>query len=397
MTATQLVNPEIDRVDAVNGPATGLPFLMFKNLDGAPVEAPAEVAKAADDAEDLAEEAAEADAPNIDGTPVTADDVALAEPGDPAWEAVDAAKARVAVAGLAVLQKLIAELAKREGAEGDDLDNEFDLMDAGAAVDFALGVLARFSVTEQLEADEAVAKAQAILKALHLEVHEKPEEEAPADHEAPAAPEHHEAPAEAPHEPVAPAVKADEPLPSGLQEILDTFVESYAKYKEAQDSGAEAQVAEDSAEEDALNAPAEHAPAKPAPAAAPEAAEPAPAAPETHPAPPAAAHEEPAAEEEDPAKKVAKSMDELIAEAVSKAVEEATAPLLKQIDVLERTPEDSGPMFAGQTPGSAGNPLVRGQEGGVVAKGLSESAAAQAAPGMLGLANALKGVYTGAQ
>jgi len=389
--STELINPDIDRVDAVSGPATGIPFLMFKNADGGPV------AKASDDAEDVAEEVAEADGPNIDGTPVADADIVEASPGDPAWEAVDAAKARVAVAGLAALQSLVEELSQREAAEGTE--DRWDLCDAGEALEFALGVLARFSVTEQLEADDAaeavdVAKSRAeqVLKALHLEVHEgtpaKPEPGA-VDPVAPVvdamAPEVPEAPV-APAEPVPPVAKAGEPLPSGLQEILDTFVESYSAYKEAQDTGAESGVeASDFTEAAPAEAPVADAITPEAPVT-PEAPT-VPAAPE--PAPPVAPHEPPAAPaEEDPAEKLKKSMQD----AITEAVKAATAPLLKQIDVLERTPVDSGPMLAGQQPGTAGQPLVRGQEEGAVAKGLT-SATAQAAPGTNALADGIKALY----
>lgn len=401
MTATQLINADIDRVDAVNGPATGLPYLMFKNANGAPdQEAADKIAKSSEAADEVAEEVNEAETANIDGAPVDDLAAASAQPGDAAWEAVDASKARVAVSGLAVIDKLLDELAQREAAEGDDLENVFDLEDAKGAVQFALSVLARFSVTEQLEADaeadEAKAAAQALglMKALHLEVHDG---DKPADApEAPAADAAPEAPVQdalTPEAPAAPAVK-EAPLPSGLTEILDTFVEAYAAYKESQDSGAEDELtpeAADAAEQVAPAAPVAdaqtpEAPAAPAPAPA------APAAPEhAAPAAPAAEHPAPAAPaaEEDKNKPVAKSMAEMIAEAVA----EATAPLIKQIEIIGATPVNDGPLLAGQTPGgNAGMPLVRGQEEGAVAKGLT-SAAAQAAPGTNPLAAALKGIH----
>lgn len=397
MSVTQLVNPDIDRVDAVNGPATGLPFLMFKSLEApaeeetpaediaksaeeASEEAPEEVAKSVDDAEDAPEEVSKAEAP-AEEAEAPAEEVVKSE-------AEDADKASKAAKVLASLRQVVIELGQSEAAEEDFSSDAFDLMDAGTAIDYALGILAKFALTEAVDA------ATGVEKSVHVAVHDG---EAPA---APAAPAEHAAPAKAPAE--------EKPLPTGLQEILDTFVESYSRYKEAQDSGAQAALAEDDVNEpeEAPAAPpvAHEAPAEPAPApaaheeapAAPPAAPKAPAQPSTHEAPPAAAEAPAAAPEEDP-KKVAKSMDELIAEAVSKAVAEAQEPLLKKIDVLERTPVDSGPMFAGQTPGNAGNPLLgRGQAEGVVAKGLdNQPATSQAAAGADDLAKALKGIHTG--
>jgi hypothetical protein len=369
MTATQLVNPDIDRVDAVNGPATGLPFLLFKSLD-APGEAVQVVGGKVYDS---------------DGEPLEPSEVeALAKSEDEAPAEEAAAE----------------EVAKSE--------------------DEALAEEAPVVKAEEAPAEEAPAEEAPVVEVA------KSEDEAPAAEEAPV---------------VEVAKAAGDHLPSGLQEILDTFVESYVRYKEAQASGAAAALeaapavhetlAPPVASADIPKAPAHHeAPAAhhEAPAAHEKPAEEAPAAPAHHEAPKAPADDdealedpaeeatetpaEEAAEEAEepheapkapaaappfpPKKKVAKSMDELIAEAVSKAVEEAKAPLLKQIDALERTPVDSGPMLAGQIPGNAGNPLLgRGQAEGVVAKGLHQSATPQAAPGAYALAEALKAVHTG--
>lgn len=416
MTVTQLVNPDIDRVDAVNGPATGLPFLMFKSLDAPAAEA--------EPVEKSAEEAPVAEAPAAEEAPAeevaksaeeTSEEEAPADeaPVEVEKSADDAAAAAKAAKNLAVIRSVVKELAMCEDEESPYSADAFDLMDAGSAIDYALGVLAKFALTEQLDS----AAAATVEKALHLSVHDGEEAPAaPAHAEAPAAP-HEEAPAAPAHAPApAPAkaaAPAEKPLPSGLQEILDTFVESYSRFKEAQDSGAQAALAEDDANDpnatpEVAPAPAAHAapvaPAEAAPAAAheePPAAAPAapeapakPVAPEAAPAAAEAPAEAPAEDPEVPPKKVAKSMDELIAEAVSKAVEEATTPLLKQIDVLGRMPDDSGsPMLFGQAPGNPGNPLQGGQAEGV-AKGLgNQSGAPQAAPGAYALADALKGAW----
>src|ERR1043166_8426631 len=363
--STELVNPDIDRVDAVNGPATGIPFLMFKSAEGGP---------AADAVLPEPVEKAQEPAP-VDADPEAPVEVAKSEE--------EAAPAE--------------EIAKSEDEAPEAPGEEVAKSEEPAPV-------------------EEVAKS---------------EEPAPVEEVAKS-----EEPA-----PVGGGRQAEAPLPSGLQEILDTFVESYARFKESQASSARtalAAEAEVTTGQPAPAAPAHTAPAPEAPAhheapaphepapheapkaehheaspaehheapkaeeTAPEAAPPAPEAPEAPKAPAAAAEGD-----EDPEKKknpFAKSMDDLIAEAVAKslqtavakAVEEATEPLLKQIDQLERTPVDSGPMLAGQLPGNAGNPLLgRGQAEGTVAKGLTQSAAAQAAPGAYALADALKNVHKG--
>lgn len=405
MSISELINPDIDRVDAVSGPATGIPFLMFKSAEGGPAaEVEGEpITKAEDDAEDVAEEVADVDAPNIDGTNVPDEAIAAAEPGDAAWEAVDAAKARVAVAGLAALGKLVDELAKRESAEGDDYENVFDLQDAKSALDFALGTLARFSVTEQLEADDAAedataaARAMGIVKALHLEVHDGTAapaagEAAPADttaaHEAPAA---HE-PAVEPTAKAAPAA----PVPLGIMELLEELCSAVENLKDNETQGAAAESPADTeapeaaaAEPVPVAAPAPVAPVAPAAHEAPAA----PVTPAEHAAAPAAPAD-PAEKEKDP---FAKSADDIFTERLQKALAAATEPLLKRIDTLERTPTNDGPLLSGVQPGQAvGTPMLRGQEEGAPAGGLiTKSAGGVQTPqaGMDGLAAGLKNLY----
>lgn len=92
------------------------------------------------------------------------------EPGSAAWEAVDAASARKWTALLVRARNALCSLADREGAEAatadpDDLGRALDLKDAAAAVDYAVGVLARFAVDEQAEADMADDDAVAVGKA----------------------------------------------------------------------------------------------------------------------------------------------------------------------------------------------------------------------------------------
>ncbi len=79
-------------------------------------------------------------------------------PGDPAWEAVDAARARQATAGLVALRNMVSQMRVREATEvvagqADDSEDVWALDMADDALDCALGVLAKFAVDEQSEAD----------------------------------------------------------------------------------------------------------------------------------------------------------------------------------------------------------------------------------------------------
>lgn len=160
----------IHRVDAVDGAATGIPFLVLKALD------PESVTKAAEDLDVLADpDAALAAADDAAaGAPVPTD--APGDPGDPgspAWEAVDAAAARSAVEGLVALRQLACDLAEREGIEGAAADgagyeSQWDLQIATCAIDEALAILAKFAVDEQASADQGAADAEDQAKAMGL-------------------------------------------------------------------------------------------------------------------------------------------------------------------------------------------------------------------------------------
>lgn len=160
----------IHRVDAVDGAATGIPFLVLKALD------PESVTKAAEDLDVLADpDAALAAADDAAaGAPVPTD--APGDPGDPgspAWEAVDAAAARSAVEGLVALRQLACDLAEREGIEGAASDgagyeSQWDLQIATCAIDEALAILAKFAVDEQASADQGAADAEDQAKAMGL-------------------------------------------------------------------------------------------------------------------------------------------------------------------------------------------------------------------------------------
>jgi hypothetical protein len=158
--ATEIVDARLRRVDLVKSPASGMPFFIAKSAhEGADV--PDDVTKS--DAEDALDGAVAA--PKLgDERPVTA-------PGDPddptsaAWEAVDAANGRAAVNALVALKSIVGGLLGREtvedftGTDDDACENTYDLDSVLSALDFALGVLAPFAVTEQAEADERAEDA----------------------------------------------------------------------------------------------------------------------------------------------------------------------------------------------------------------------------------------------
>ena len=119
---------------------------------------------------DVVEDAAGLVAPTHQGDP---DDVT-----SPAWEAVDAARARAAVQTLSWLKGLVQEMEEREDAEvamtGDlgDARSSIDLAEALSGLDCALGILAKFAVDEQAEANGRAqevadqAEALGIVKAI---------------------------------------------------------------------------------------------------------------------------------------------------------------------------------------------------------------------------------------
>ena len=92
-----------------------------------------------------------------------------AQPGSPAWEAIDAATAVKWSAILSRAKNALCELADREWMEADtvdpsDADNGWNLDDAGCAIDYAISVLAPYAVAEQNEVDTATEAIEAITK-----------------------------------------------------------------------------------------------------------------------------------------------------------------------------------------------------------------------------------------
>jgi hypothetical protein len=81
-----------------------------------------------------------------------------ADPGSPAWEAIDAATAQKWCSILSRAQVALGVLSDRElieaaVADPGDAENAWNLNDACIAIDYAIGVLAPFAVAEQSEAD----------------------------------------------------------------------------------------------------------------------------------------------------------------------------------------------------------------------------------------------------
>lgn len=181
----ELVDADVPRVDAVEGPAHGLPFLMLKSAGEQPAVLqvdPAAVVKATDtlpvaievDPAALGQQAED----DAAGLPVPTDHPGDPDaPGSPAWEAIDAARARGAVQALQWLMTLVRSMGDREAAEANAgaesaLDRMYDLGDVLDSLDCALAVMAKFAVDEQGEADaraaevEDEARAMGLIKAL---------------------------------------------------------------------------------------------------------------------------------------------------------------------------------------------------------------------------------------
>lgn len=94
-----------------------------------------------------------------------------ADPGSPAWESIDAATAQKWTSILARAKVALGVMAEREmleaaSADPDDAGNAMDLDGASCAIDYAIGILAPFAVSEQSEADTGAMEMDAIGKAL---------------------------------------------------------------------------------------------------------------------------------------------------------------------------------------------------------------------------------------
>jgi hypothetical protein len=151
---------KVDRVDAVHGPAHGLPFLLLKAADP----------DAQPDADELMADASDAGMDGAGGSETPSD--APGDPDDPAspaWEAVDAARARTAVNMVIALQRLVGTALSREAQEivtsGDPSDDEnaYDLSCVLDSLDCILETLAPFAVGEQAEALDRQTDAESVM------------------------------------------------------------------------------------------------------------------------------------------------------------------------------------------------------------------------------------------
>lgn len=165
---TEASDADFDRVDLVGKAANGTQFLIAKakadrnagllkpafvrDLITKQENAMTEQVTKADPDLDASTVLAEPDSNNAPGSPT--------DPGSPAWEQVDAATAQKWTAILSRAKNALTVMSDREmqeadtGGDSDDLDNAFDLDDAGSAIDYAISVLAPFAVGEQAEADQ---------------------------------------------------------------------------------------------------------------------------------------------------------------------------------------------------------------------------------------------------
>ena len=374
---SELHNVHVPRVDAVKGPATGIPFLILKSQTQPGADAPITKGTGAMDPETLDENLGDAvDAAtdtSVNGDSVAADALeADNEPGSPEWEALDAAKARSVVTALTALRSLVVHLAGREDAEAfaDAGDGDVcDLLDACDAIDCALGLMAKFAVDEQAEADEAADLAKswtsfvdnrAVTKAGRVlsSANESAIQSAVDNlqnvlsqlQSAPIAAEGGE-PVKVSKADGDGTADADSPIPAAIADLVAQLAVAYQTWH---DSGTVApgvaDTAGDAPADDSTAAPAPEpaAPADAAPAAPVEdAAQPQPAA-----APPAAApatSAAPAADastDDDAQTAVAKS----IMEALEAKYREHISALEKRLEVVEAQPVNDGPMLAGQTP-----------------------------------------------
>lgn len=399
---TELVDANIDRIDIVGKAANGHRFIMAKGAES-PAMFSADDMRAtlaalvkADDAPD-----AETDPDAVDLTQTVVDPVAgvpgdPTDPGSPAWEAIDAATACKWMAVLGRAMNGIDALAGREAMEdtaGGDYDGAtWDLQDACSALDYAMSVLAPYAVGEAqdsqygAEAVDAIGKAVGELEpfltvteglasitksgrslsaanetalrnaaaAIEKVLASLPPapEDAPVEKEAAAMAE-----TTAVHTPAAPVTKADPAdAAAGLQAVFDA-------------DGKLVGVCDPANIQPITGATA-------APAAAPAAE-------------PAAADAGNAQAPND----MTKSAD--IEGIIRKAVEDATAPLLKQIDTLEHMPMPTGALLAGHNPGTATAGTPSGE--GLNREDMRKQVAGLSDPGdkMLGIAEIIKRVQRG--
>jgi hypothetical protein len=178
---TEILFMKTDRVDLVGGAANGTDFLLAKSTSDPSLFSPefvSELAKSAQEGDMTAKKTApteelvkaDLDPEELLETPEVEADGDPSDPGSPAWEAVDAARAVQAIELTVGLKRLVEQAIAREGQEAligddpDDAENVWCLSDVVEMIDCILGVLAPFAVTEQAEADGREADDSLILK-----------------------------------------------------------------------------------------------------------------------------------------------------------------------------------------------------------------------------------------
>lgn len=400
---TEIFNPDIKRVDAVDGPATGAPFLILKSQDAPVSKADGDHDEADADAADavLGDDEPLPTADELDATTVADADgmgVPTDAPGDPdntesaAWEAVDAARGRQMLQLTIALQRMVSLAADREAQEAalsDDFDdhaNVWTLEEVDDALDGILSLLAPFALTEQAEADQRTAdSAFAVLnKALTRPAREDNTVDT---------------------EPTKPVAKADDTAMVAVFDAEGNLIGSVDPDDITMLSGVAAPAADDDSDGTDADDTADAADAAPtdaadaAPVAAATDAAPANVADAPEPAAPVAAPvAAPAPTDEE---NVAKSLDDRVAEAVAKALESAVAaavePLVKsnedlvtRLQKMEQAPRAGGPLLSGQTPTVSG-PALRGHADEAQMQ-LRKELADEADPGarVMGVANLIK-------
>jgi hypothetical protein len=183
---TEITFMKAPRVDMVGSAANGFDFLLAKSTGDPSLFTEDEVLALAKSAQegDMTAKTTASTAPVADEdltkdaldpeTLLDTPDVAAggdpSDPGSPAWEAVDAARATQAIELTVALKRLVETAVARESQEAligddpDDAENVWNLSDVVAGIDCILGVLAPYAVTEQAEADGREADDTLILK-----------------------------------------------------------------------------------------------------------------------------------------------------------------------------------------------------------------------------------------
>lgn len=393
---TEAHSATIGRVDLVAKAANGSPsFLLMKSgtIGGLlePEVVRAMIAKAEPTTVDLmaaihaasappSKEKAMPDVLKADATPdvvpdaplPTADEVPTDAPGDPddvgspAWEAVDAARARQALQLTVALQRLVMQSKDREAQEvalgdGDDLGDVWTLEDVCCAIDAIIDMLAPFAVTEQAEADQGTAleKASALIKAGRvLSSANEAKIRGAAD-----ALQAVLGSLPAPVEDVAKSEETEVELTKAKGDPQMAVFDANGKLcGTINPTDLSPIAAPESPAEEATETPAEEAvepaPAEAAPVAQPDATD----GPVAKDGVPVAAPEPPAAPVADEIKKEAQDEISLLKSSLEDAVE-ALRKQGERLELLEAQPMPGGPMLNGATPGA--EPIaLRGQNDG---------------------------------